>query len=446
MPKTVKRRRRRRQTKKGGDETLKQLCPISNLCVSLGQHLPIFNAFFDEYKFTYLSSLKPIGEQSTNGFIRALNYKRDDYSVSCILKCSLFEHADNLFLEWYVGHHFVNKMVPIFPCFLETLQLVKLKDAQYIALKQLSQHVAYTNPVLNGAEFATTMSMNTYRQLSCASPTSLAILIQYVENPISLDTLLIAKAFKDEYNYNVLLLQILLQIYIPLGRLSAIFTHNDLHLGNILLYPVPNNGYITLRYKIGEDVITMRTKYIVKIIDYGRGFFNWEDESTLKFLDELPPECKQMVPDEDNPGEYISNMVKKGYSIINDPLEEQWYIDQLHGNISKDLWPLQIFYRTRLRTRYGFIGDPMTSVVDDLFDSVVGSNTVYGEVPPTKTCRGSQTCNVIEASAKLCALYSASYANYIKGKETDKLVGVNSIGTLDIDVDNLTDSIFTLEQ
>jgi hypothetical protein len=85
-----------------------------------------------------------------------------------------------------------------------------------------------------------------------------------------------ARQQRTDYELNVIMVQILLQIYIPLGLLEKQFTHYDLHTGNVLIYTLPANKYVTLTYTIPgrTEPIKMKTKYIAKIIDYGRCFFN----------------------------------------------------------------------------------------------------------------------------------------------------------------------------
>ena len=59
------------------------------------------------------------------------------------------------------------------------------------------------------------------------------------------------------YQFNVTMLQILLQVYIPLGLLKKSFTHYDLHYNNVLIYTLPNNQYVTLKYIVnGENIVS----------------------------------------------------------------------------------------------------------------------------------------------------------------------------------------------
>ena len=67
----------------------------------------------------------------------------------------------------------------------------------------------------------------------------------------------------------------LFQVYFPLYYLQEEFTHNDLHSNNILYYtPFPgSNRYVQLIYHMADGTtISFKSKYIMKIIDYGRSF------------------------------------------------------------------------------------------------------------------------------------------------------------------------------
>jgi hypothetical protein len=71
------------------------------------------------------------------------------------------------------------------------------------------------------------------------------------------------------------LVYVLFQIYMPLMCLENVFTHYDLHGSNVLVYePIPNQ-FIQYHYHMPDGtVISFKSKYIAKIIDYGRCFFD----------------------------------------------------------------------------------------------------------------------------------------------------------------------------
>jgi hypothetical protein len=60
----------------------------------------------------------------------------------------------------------------------------------------------------------------------------------------------------------------------PLAEVSYAYTHYDLHEENVLLYEPVVGSHIEYFYHIDGEIITFKSKYIAKIIDYGRSFFN----------------------------------------------------------------------------------------------------------------------------------------------------------------------------
>ena len=64
-----------------------------------------------------------------------------------------------------------------------------------------------------------------------------------------------------------------MQVYFPLSHLHGLFAHYDLHVDNILLYEIEPDTYITYHYHFGEnDVVQVDCQYLVKMIDYARGY------------------------------------------------------------------------------------------------------------------------------------------------------------------------------
>jgi hypothetical protein len=80
---------------------------------------------------------------------------------------------------------------------------------------------------------------------------------------------------------------ILFQLYYVLDHNKHIFTHYDLHLTNIGVVCLPSKTHIDYEYHFidssGIDkVIRFKSKYIVKLLDYGRSYFHWSyDEETF---------------------------------------------------------------------------------------------------------------------------------------------------------------------
>jgi predicted unusual protein kinase regulating ubiquinone biosynthesis (AarF/ABC1/UbiB family) len=117
-----------------------------------------------------------------------------------------------------------------------------------------------------------------------------ALLIQNIENSISLFTFFKnglveeGKTDIDDDTFIFNLVTILMQIYFNLFMLTGQFTHNDLHLGNILLIEAPPNQLYEFKFKYLNNenkyiAKYYKSRYLVKIIDYGRCEFK---NSTLR--------------------------------------------------------------------------------------------------------------------------------------------------------------------
>jgi hypothetical protein len=167
--------------------------------------------------------------------------------------------SDSLAYEFYVGQ-WVNEYLDRFPCFIETYYMGHFvtKDARH-DLKHSNTVTAFNN---------NKVLRRPHKKEICTSPHQIAILIQYVESTDKLTDL-----YDDPELVNVLF-----QIYMPLSVLSEDFTHYDLHKSNIMLHtPYPGN-YIQYHYHTPEKTVSFKSKYIAKIIDYGRCYVTGNKE------------------------------------------------------------------------------------------------------------------------------------------------------------------------
>lgn len=121
--------------------------------------------------------------------------------------------------------------------------------------------------------------------LACTNQTAeFSIVIQHIKRAKRLNDCLMDN--QPQYNtekihfYEVELIFILFQIYYTLSELRDSFTHYDLHLENVLLYEPVKKSYIQYIYNVNGTEIRFKSKYIVKIIDYGRCFFKNENMSS----------------------------------------------------------------------------------------------------------------------------------------------------------------------
>ena len=278
---------------------LKSICSDSGVCMAFGRQTKRIKKHFNKFvDFEYaISPIKTIGEISTNGFIKEITYERDGYKANAILKSSSKRDADNLLFEYLVGQY-INKICLVFPCFIETYGWYQYKDnidwlhtrdnievsveelkesleSGEVALQNykatLDSNICYENKTTRMRIRKECTEMDYLLKVACAKSKYLSILTQHINNPKSMQSMIILQPADFPYKD---LLNVLYQIYMPLSSLSETFTHYDLHTGNILVYePVPGK-YIDYRYVLDdESIVEFKCRYIAKIIDYGRCFF-----------------------------------------------------------------------------------------------------------------------------------------------------------------------------
>jgi len=274
----------------------KKFCPNSGVCISLAQYAEqIKNYFLGFSNFTLVTSVRKIGNNSSNGFVHEILYERDGYTAKSILKSTNSAFADNLLYEYLVGQY-INKKYDIFPCFIRTYAWFKYNS--YTDWKKISKSTSITssdliNSMTKDRDLLKTITeskeescfndkkdQSTKRQctvieyllgFACKNSEYLSILIEHIDS----------KALKNmlddnsEFITNNEILYVLYQIYMVLATIADEFTHYDLHTGNVLVYEPVRGKYIDYIYKLKNgDIVQFKSKYIAKIIDYGRSYFN----------------------------------------------------------------------------------------------------------------------------------------------------------------------------
>ena len=255
---------------------LSSICSDSGVCISFGTEIDKINMFFNKYKdFKYAVDLRRIGAASANGFITEIKYEREKYVAYAVLKSSVSKNADNLMYEYEVGQ-FINKQNKRFPCFVETYGLFRYeKEAGYQNLRGMD--------IIQNLK-----SIKFDYSIGCNYSQYIAILIQHIKNATGFDTFIQnarseVNAIKKANALNWDLPCILYQIYFALSSLKDQFTHYDLHSGNVQLYEPVKGSYITYNYHLKSgDVVKFNSKYIAKIIDYGRSYYNDDGENSSK--------------------------------------------------------------------------------------------------------------------------------------------------------------------
>ena len=273
-------------------------------CLSVGNENNKINEFFNNFTdFEYLNIYynnekpKPITDSNNiNGIIYQLEYTKKDeldhiYNVYTILKTEIqsyshfnnkshkwiIKNPDSLLYEYYVGL-FLNQYTKIFPCFCETYGIYKSDSKK----TDLFTTITNIKKNLKLIDLDSTKINENFKNYGCKNKEiNIHILIQYINNP---------KTFNSIHDYIINgnlnftgLLPILYQIYLPLSILGNSFTHYDLHGNNILLQRLNNNNFIKFNYHISStEIISFNTYYLVKIIDYGRCYFELDNDINTK--------------------------------------------------------------------------------------------------------------------------------------------------------------------
>jgi hypothetical protein len=256
-------------------EFLKVICSDSGVCIAFGkERKKIFDFFKGFTTFEYLSGIKAIGAASSNGFIKELEYTHKGYKAHAVLKSSQESFSDNLMYEYFVGVN-INYLLKRLPCFVETYGHYEYKtDADRLTLegeksgfKDLSQMLTMYKP--GEIEYSR----------SCENSINQCILIQHIKGAKSIGDKLVRGVPDYDFVMNDLL-YVLYQIYICLSWKRSLFTHYDLHPDNVILYKPVEGKYIQFHYHLSDTVVlSFKSQYIAKTIDYGRSFVNLSGSS-----------------------------------------------------------------------------------------------------------------------------------------------------------------------
>jgi hypothetical protein len=299
---------------------LKNICADSGVCIAFGKETDKIKHFFNNFtQFDYAVSLKRIGAVSANGFINEITYKHRDYLAHAILKSSSKPSADNLMYEYVVGMIINTNFCKYFPSFVETYGCYLYKDTPS------------WNKMKNGTSTISDLKSDlllqpniNYKQ-SCVEPVLTSVLIQHIKDAVTLKSMLGSSRF-----ISFELINCLYQIYYTLSECKNRFTHYDLHIENVLLYEPVKNKYIHYHYHMKDgSVLSFKSKYIAKIIDYGRSYVKISP-TIYKTICGIP-DC--------NVGTTCGRTL--GYRWL-DPTPNAHHISSVHRNMSHDLRLLSI--------------------------------------------------------------------------------------------------------
>ena len=215
-------------------------------------------------KEDYFSTIDPIFWQSQkdllpNDHVHIVHVTNSN--IPFILKHYDSEHGIHIFYEFLVGEY-VNLLHTFLPCFTYTHEIIE-------SMSPTSTETSFT---LNNVQYTPFNHMKKKDNLlqclkTCSSDTSLALLQEYDGVYSTFNEYIQSNDFEE-------LEIILFQIYVCLAYLDSSFTHNDLSYENIQLYKMPPDQFITFTYQQPLESSTVKSSYIVKIIDYSKSFFH----------------------------------------------------------------------------------------------------------------------------------------------------------------------------
>lgn len=256
---------------------LTQVCKVPGQCLALGRYTDELNAYFEYTTFKYsVSSPNSEINSGGSGFIYEIEYNRNGYTSYAALKIAL-QGSDSLFYEYMVGRLFINAVNLQFPCFISTYGLYygDYSGTWNIHSLELQKEINYAK--------------------ACERTNETALLIQHIAKAkqISHYTRRVNTAFLRKE-----LLPILYIVYHALASLSKQFTHYDLSEQNVILLELPE----PIEYVY--DNVRFCSRFVPKIIDYARSFFDNGKTNSKRFYDTLcsTSECNHVSPCGDDIG------------------------------------------------------------------------------------------------------------------------------------------------
>jgi len=396
---------------------LKAVCLDSGACLAFGTYANEIKKHFGGFaNFEYATApIKRIGNPSSNGFINEIQYDHRGYKAYAVLKSSVKPSSDNLMYEYIVGQY-VNKLNKRFPCFVETY-------GYYIYNTTLALNSKTVWNFLKDSKI--TENMDTIKKglilqkttdyaKACKQSKFLAILIQHLKGILP-----IKDRFRSPRFVKYELANVLFQIYMPLSILGNSFTHYDLHHENVNLYEPEKDSYIQFHYHINEKKLySFKSKYIAKIIDYGRSYFK-DEEAGIDSKRIHTDLCKE---DKCKP----SCGYNKGFSWMSDspvPSSSYWISSQKR-NKSHDLRLLnEVKIGTKANTTDQYLPSELKTLLQKLkYDNHYGTPEMAQGFP-------NSIQNVFDAAMALGNIISLP--EQIQQNETGYL-GKNKLGDLHI--------------
>jgi hypothetical protein len=388
----------------------------------------------------YSSHIIKIGTNSSNGFIRKLQYLANEELYSIILKGNQTANSDNLVYEYLVGQC-INEYARFYPIFARTYMIGLFNDQiTYSIFKEIIEDIRIDKPFDN---YIKPLNINTIQKMTnigCKSNQHLAIFTQNLPITETLDDFLKKISSKlpifnyyiveDKFNEQLYNLTIILHmIYQSLSSFAYMFTHYDLHLNNVGLIRVPDNKFIHIIYHYPDGrTVHYNTIYIPIIIDYGRCFINCQqlnrfksnskeimknvcsNDHTHKTRDK---NCKNICGNESG-YKFATN-----YDIKKDLFEHtsylKYYIDYTRKNISHDC---RLLNEICIRYDFNFLNENIyiAPKLKAFFSKLHRMDMRMGTQEIEFSSKSETIDNVIMASSKLTQIISEPKFNIVNNE------------------------------
>jgi len=293
--------------------------------------------------------------------------------------------------EYTMGTFINANFNKVFPCFVETYGLYKYKnegewDSAQNGLMELEDNVNASVTKIDNLDYAE----------SCRDSKHLCVLIQHIKNAQTMNH---HNRSVDIVYFQQHELYALYQVYYTLSMLSDMFTHYDLHDGNVMLYEPVNGKYIQYHFHINGEIVSFKSIYIAKIIDYGRVFIANESKNIYDKV------CNERDCDP-NCGDNL------GFTWLEaPPTELNSYICAQVRNKSHDLRLLDLCKKRRLHETFPELYSITSKIV---------FTEDYGTKEKLNTGLPAKIHNVMDAEKELRALVKRADArntNFYAGKE-----------------------------
>lgn len=318
------------------NEALKQRPPISS---NLQSYAPLFGMEIEKNKKLFNNYVLykeggkwgldvqkkwgPLGAaESANGNVCVVTFNMQNVVVPAVIKQAKDAKSDNLMYEYRVGR-FLNKYCSILPSFTYTYGIYT-----HLTLPTLYEEM----PVYEQSQIA----LKDYSiQEACSKEDGvekLCLLIQYFHaiafytffKSIRLQIGRLQKKEQLPLMHDVHC--VLFQIYYSLHALNGKFQHNDLHDTNVLVKELSSK--IKFKFTWGDKIVEFNTRYLAKIIDYGRS--NYYEDPTRNSEKDMEATCEPTsgctVEETKSPSGNVSKLCGK---------QEGFYFIQLHVQETK---------------------------------------------------------------------------------------------------------------